>query len=434
MGVAGSAFSDANYTITKAQDGYVFTRPTSSTYGGNLIIGTSEAGSFNDVVVGVGSFATASEVARFHGNASNSGTFVLKLPTNASPAANTGAFQVWGGGSFSSNIYVGGAVTLNGGQTAGNDVKVKGKLDSTLIWARPGSSNYDQVLIGGNATVSTLTLGAKLQINSTDSLLLPVGTNAQRPSQIGGTDVEGMFRYSTTQGAIEWYNGTGWQTASTQFTVITDEQFSGDGSTTSFTMAGSSTSAATIVSINGVVQIPTLAYTVTGTLLDFGTGNAPASGDVIDVRRLTTTSSVTSIASATGYMGFSADNNGAYVQSGTVSAGIYNYWEPAGAFVSNIANTSIASASVSTIDTFDKTIYRTAKYVLQATDGTNFQSAEILVTHNGTTAYSTTYGVIQTGSNLGVASATISSNNVLLQFTSVNANTVVRVQKDYLKI
>jgi hypothetical protein len=56
------------------------------------------------------------------------------------------------------------------------------------------------------------------------------------------------------------------------------------------------------VSINGVVQIPTLAYSVSGTnptcVLTFT--EAPASGDVIDVRQITTTTSVTQISNGTG--------------------------------------------------------------------------------------------------------------------------------------
>jgi len=49
-----------------------------------------------------------------------------------------------------------------------------------------------------------------------------------------------------------------------------------------------------IVSINGVVQIPGTAYGVSGTTLTFT--EAPLTGDAIDVRILTTTSTVTSIA------------------------------------------------------------------------------------------------------------------------------------------
>ena len=432
MGIAGNAFSDANYTITNAQDGYLFTRPTDSGAGGNLVIGTSEAGFQNDIVIGVGSFLTESEVARFHGNTSTNGTFVVKLPTPNTATANTGAFQVWGGASVSGNAYTGGGAIVNGSQTAGYDFKAMGKNSTNLLWARP-SATYDQVVVGNTISAASLTGGAKLLINSTDSMLLPAGTTAQRPSSVGFTDVAGMFRYNTTIGAIEFYGGTSWQSVSTQFTVITDEQFNGDGVTVAFTLAANSTTAATIVSINGVLQIPTLAYSVSGSTLTFT--EAPASGDLIDVRRLTTTQTVQNITSTNGYMGFSTDNDGAYISTGTSGPSNTTYWEPGGAEVGSVANVSVASANtLTTIDTIDNTKYRSAKYLIQVTNGTNYQVSEALVISDGTTSTIVNYGTVQTNGNLGIITATQSSTNTLVQFTAANASNQVRIKKTYMRI
>jgi fibronectin-binding autotransporter adhesin len=430
MGIAGSAFNDPNYTITKPQDGYLITRPLSSTYGGNLVIGTSEAGSFNDLVIGVGSFASNAEVVRFHGNTSNGGTMIVKLPTPNTATANTGAFQVWGGASISGNSYIGGGAIINGSQTAGYDFKAMGKNSTNLLWARP-SATYDQVIIGNTISAASLTGGAKLQINSTDSILLPTGTTAQRPSSTGFSDVAGMFRYNTTIGAIEFYSGSTWQSVSTSFTVITDEQYNGDGVTVAFTMAASSTTAATIVSINGVIQIPTLAYSVSGVTLTFT--EAPASGDVIDVRRLTTTQTVQNITSTNGYMGFSVDNDGAYVSTGAAAPRNTTYWDTTGAEVGAVANVSVASANtLTTIDTMDNTKYRSAKYLIQVTNGTNFQVSEALVISNGTTSTIVNYGTIQTNGNLGIVTATQSSTNTLVQFVAANSSNQVRIKKTYM--
>jgi hypothetical protein len=54
-----------------------------------------------------------------------------------------------------------------------------------------------------------------------------------------------------------------------------------------FTLSEESTTAASIVSINGVQQIPVTAYAISGTTLTFT--EAPDPGDSIDVRSLTTT-------------------------------------------------------------------------------------------------------------------------------------------------
>ena len=56
------------------------------------------------------------------------------------------------------------------------------------------------------------------------------------------------------------------------------KRFSGDGSTTSFTLdTAASADQEILVSVDGVIQ-DSANYTVTGTTLDFGTGNAPSTG------------------------------------------------------------------------------------------------------------------------------------------------------------
>ena len=143
----------------------------------------------------------------------------------------------------------------------------------------------------GNIGLGTATPSAALHVSSTGSMIIPVGTTGQRP----GSAAQGMFRYNTTAGNIEVYTGSEWNSGA-DFTTITADSFNGDGSTVAFTLSTSGTTATTIVSLNGVVQIPTTAYGVSGTTLTFT--EAPASGDVIDARVLATTSSITSMQDA----------------------------------------------------------------------------------------------------------------------------------------
>ena len=440
MGFTGDAFSDPVYSITKANDGYLFASAANSTVGGNLVLSTDWTGSYNDIVIGVGSFYSNSEVARFHGNASTSGTFSIKLPTNASPAANTGALQVWGGASFGSNMYVGGGTIFNGSKTAGYETIVKGASDNTLIWARPNAT-YDTVIIGNSATASTVVNGAKLNINTTDSILLPVGTNAQRPGSAGYSDVAGMLRYSSTANAIEWYTGSSWQTASTNFTVIADQQFTGTGSTPTFTLSTSQTTNSCIVSINGVLQIPTLAYSVSGTTLTF-TEN-PANGDVIDVRMLTTTSTVTGIADTSGYNTVNViTGTGVTFTTGTVAQTTQYTIDTNGGFVTNGSNVTIASAGTSVVDNLFANSYSSAKYTITATlAGTNIREiTEVLMVHTGNGAgagsvYMSSYGRVNTaGNTLVTYSGSTSGNIAQLQATTTNANTILRIKRDYMAI
>jgi hypothetical protein len=112
-----------------------------------------------------------------------------------------------------------------------------------------------------------------------------------------------MLRFNTTSNALEIYDNSAWTSVGVPvFTVIADQQFNGDGSTVVFTLSSTQTTNSCIVSINGVVQVPGSAYSVSGTnptcVLTFT--EAPASGDLIDVREITTTTTVTSISNSSG--------------------------------------------------------------------------------------------------------------------------------------
>ena len=87
--------------------------------------------------------------------------------------------------------------------------------------------------------------------------------------------------------------------------------------------------------------------------------------------------------------------------------------------------------STTTIDSYSTTSYRTAKYVVQAVNASDVQSYETLVTHNGTTATSTTYGVITIGNSLGNISASINGSNVEIRYTPLIANTYINVSRNF---
>ena len=90
--------------------------------------------------------------------------------------------------------------------------------------------------------------------------------------------------------------------------------------------------------------------------------------------------------------------------------------------------TSTTSAN-QVIDSFTAAAYRTAKYIISITSGTDYQSAELLVVHNGTTASQTTYADVVTNASLASFSVDISGGNVRLLTTPTNAVTVYKVAK-----
>ena len=119
----------------------------------------------------------------------------------------------------------------------------------------------------------------KTTITSTTGLVLPTGTTAQR----SGSPGTGELRFNSDDTKLEIYDGSGWTNIKAGADIAA-QSAAGDGSTLTVTLTRASTTAATIVMLNGVVQVPTTAYGVSGTTLTFT--EAPASGDTIDIRLL----------------------------------------------------------------------------------------------------------------------------------------------------
>ena len=84
-------------------------------------------------------------------------------------------------------------------------------------------------------------------------------------------------------------------------------------------------------------------------------------------------------------------------------------------------NTTVATTSITTIDSIVVATYRSARIQIQITQGSNYQVSDVLLIHDGTTASIIEYGTLATGSTLGTYSATISGGNALLQVTMGSA-------------
>lgn len=75
-------------------------------------------------------------------------------------------------------------------------------------------------------------IGGDVVINSTNNVLLPKGTTAERPV----TPSNGMIRYNTTTGEVEVYQGSSWRSLRYKegSTITLQSLGFGDGSTTIF--------------------------------------------------------------------------------------------------------------------------------------------------------------------------------------------------------
>jgi hypothetical protein len=96
--------------------------------------------------------------------------------------------------------------------------------------------------------------------------------------------------------------------------------------------------------------------------------------------------------------------------------------------------TTSATTADQVIDTVSAAAYRTVKYVISVSSGTDYQAVEMLVVHNGTTATQTTYADLSTGVSLATFTVDINSGNVRLLTTPVNAVTAYKVTRTAIAV
>lgn len=379
----------------------------------------------------------ANQIATFYGQ-------VAIANSTTSTTTTEGALYVQGGTSIGGNLNVGLGARFNDSQTANKDFYVRGGNDATLIWAYT-SPTYNQVIIGNSATTIDTIVGAKLQINSTDAIVLPVGTTAQRPgdTQGYGSAAPGMLRFNNITSDLEYYDGSSWYAPrSSATTVVVSDEFNGDGSTVAFTITRAATTNSVFVAINGVLQDPTYAYSVGGALnrtLTFT--EAPAIGDVINVRSVALTSVTRGLASADGNVNLTADNAGIGFTGNTGGvANIMAILSDGTVGYRGTANTLVGTSPVA-LHAFRKDFYRSVKYTVQVQNYTidtgagGYEVSEAMVIHDGTTAYRTQYNRISTLSNsaaLGSITTSANSTHVALYYTGIASGNYVRVRADLM--
>jgi hypothetical protein len=291
-----SITSDANLTITSSSDGNVDITPNGTgvvnidnitiadnTIGsstGNIVVDPSANIVLPDETASAVLYLTADKEVQTDANLTYNGTNVQLL--NGNIGVGDAVANV-----FVTNEGIQGTGTLVINQDSSDvDFAVNGDTNANIFYIDAGTETASF----GNATQTT---GAIVAFNTNSSILVPVGNSATRPS-----GVTGMVRFNTTLDSLEFYDADSWVSAGTVFTVIDSEVFNGDGSTVAFTLGSDQTTDSCIVSINGVVQIPVVAYAVSGNVMTFT--EAPLSQDVIEVREITTTVTVKAISNSTG--------------------------------------------------------------------------------------------------------------------------------------
>ena len=81
----------------------------------------------------------------------------------------------------------------------------------------------------------------------------------------------------------------------------------------------------------------------------------------------------------------------------------------------------ISGTSAQTIDTWSKTTYTSAKYIVQVMDSGDIHTEELMVIQDGTDVYISQYGVVTNNGELGEFDGAISGGNVQITFTPTGA-------------
>ena len=77
--------------------------------------------------------------------------------------------------------------------------------------------------------------------------------------------------------------------------------------------------------------------------------------------------------------------------------------------------TAVSSTAATTVDSLPIATYRSSRFQVQITQGTDYQSADLMAIHDGTTATLIEYGSIATANMLATFTSTISGSNLVLQ-------------------
>jgi hypothetical protein len=121
--------------------------------------------------------------------------------------------------------------------------------------------------------------------NSNTAVGIPIGNTTQRP-----TASTGYLRFNTDQASLEFYNGAQWTPLTN---VITDQQITPDGIANVFTLNQSAAQEGIFVSLNGVMQLPGVSYTVSGNQITFA--EVPRVTDIVDIRFVSTLNLITAL-------------------------------------------------------------------------------------------------------------------------------------------
>ena len=385
----GITIEDNNITATQTNDDLVLTGSGTGSVRIDLV--DINGGAIDGTVIGgstraAGSFTTVDANDNITIGADNkalrigaSADFTIAHDgTDTTIDNNTGILKILGAASSSIQIN---------SDAANVDTQISGDTDAELIYV---DASADRI------GISTATPAYILDIASTDAVRLPLGNNATRPSA-----ATGVIRFNSDSSAYEGStDGSTWTTFAMGgggVAAISKVSATGDGSTSTFTgffAESPATAANVMVYIDNVYQEPTENYTVSSNNITFT--SAPHSGARIFA-----------------LVGFDAGS--------MTTGGVARTQTDSVSFTSSATN----------IMTYNATSFRSAELFVQVTDAANteYSCMKANVIHDGSDAYISVYGIVNTGASDSVTlTAVLNGSTVEVQAISTGGASAATVQ------
>ena len=447
--------SSANTTalLPAGTDGYILEmvaglpswQSISALAAGNATTATNLAGG----TAGQTPYQTAPGATSFYGPGT-AGQLLVSGGTSGPSYTNTGSIYV---GFASTSTYAGNI----GGGTAGQLVYQTG--GSATDFVGPGTAG--QILVSAGAAVPVYT--------STGSIY--VGYAANTNNIIGGTT--GQVPYQTGAGATGFDSGFVYSTLNSGVLTVGGQVTINGTSATNAVAAGGALKVSggvgiskdlyvgTTATINGNLYVGGTIY-MQGVGLDTISSNTGTFVDVVSTGTITANNlnigsagslyisnsldyGVSPGSTATGIYYSVATQGGIKAAKNIIAGGVVSAGDFGGTgtndplstdsgsrdgfyLLNNMQSartiTSVSGSTTVTIDSWSKNTYSSAKYIVQAVDGSKVFVAELMILQDGTNVYLSEYGIVYNNSVLGTFDGAISGSNVVISFATTGATSM----------
>jgi len=336
------------------------------------------------------------------------------------------------------NLEIGKVGTPTDVTADGGGITLLGATNKTILWDQANSNwtaseNWNIASgkvfkINNTSVLSSTTLGSTVTGSSLTSVGT-IGTGAWQGSVIGAT-----------------YGGTGVNNGSNTITIGGNVSTAGAFTTSGAYALTLTTTASTNVTLPTTGTLATLAgsealtnKTVNGLTITSTTGTLT----LVNGSTLATAGAYSTTLTATGTTNVTLPTTGTLATlAGTETLtnksfnSAVNYQASAVTIANdNVVQTTVATVSATAVDSWAKATYRSAKYLIQVTQGSNYQVSEIMVIQDGTNTYMTEFAVIETNGVLATFTSSISGSNAVLTVTMGSATSAtINIQRTLLVV